>query len=185
MRPLIAPQSSRSLPLAAAAAGLTLLLVAGGCDASLPPSPAQQEADRRVAALEGDTGAVERTIASLNTAFDTKDAGRVGDLFTETAEIYLFNGTALSAAEFTAALPGIWGGWSDLRTEISLKGMKLARPYGWAKYEETLTGTAGGQPFTLRSLVTLTFEQRGDVWLIGHMHVSSATPPPGHGAAGS
>jgi ketosteroid isomerase-like protein len=161
------------------------LLAAAGCGDAPPTNTIQKDADRRVAALEGDTTAVERTINALNAAFDQKDAEAIATLFTETADVYLFNGTAMTASEFTTALPGIWAGWSDLRTEYSLKGMKLARPYGWAKYEETFTATAAGQPFTMRSLVTLTFEQRGDTWRIGHMHISSGEPPPGHAAPGS
>jgi hypothetical protein len=160
---------------------LPLVLIAAGCGGDADPTamPAQKIADARLADLEENTSAVERTIEAFNTAFDEKDTESLRPLFTEMAELYLEDGRALSADEFVTELPEMWAGWTDLSTDYRIEAVSLAGRYGWAKYTERFSFVVDGETQTKENLVTMTFERRGKDWLIGHFHISSATPLPG------
>ncbi|MFQ5670339.1 MAG: YybH family protein [Acidobacteriota bacterium] len=166
-----------ALSRALLAASILLLAGCGGSTVS-PAQPAPGSPEDRLARLEGDTGGVQKAIRAFNSAFDAKDTRRLASLFTEMAEAYSYDGRALRISEFLRDLPALWGNWSDLRTTYRIQGVKIARPYAWGKYTETITLQIGGRQVTLENLVTMAFERRGEEWLISHVHISTSTPPP-------
>lgn len=156
------------------------VLLATGCGGN-PISGVGSDGEstkERLAALEEDTSGVLATIQAFNEAFDARDASRFTTLFTEVAEVYLFDGRVVQGRHLARALVPVWRDWSNLHSRTKLGGVKLARPYGWAKYTQTLSFTDGGRERTLTYLVTMTFERRGRTWLITHLHLSSAGQTP-------
>ena len=158
---------------------LASCLLSAGCgeDPISRVTPRGESPDERLTALEEDTDGIEATIAAFNTAFDRTDVGRLTSLFTETADIYLYDGNVIRARQFGVEMSPIWSNWSNMETRYRIQGMKAARPYAWAKFVETFSFDADGKTHTMENLVTMTFERRGKTWLISHMHLSTANPP--------
>ena len=147
----------------------------GGTGSAPPPDPDSPKG--RVAALEADTDGANAAIVEFNEAFDARDGARLAALFTDTAEVYLYDGRVVKSRNLARELAGVWDGWSNLQSRWKLREMKLVRPYGWAKYTEDFSFEAGGRRHSMSYLVTMTFERRQGRWLISHLHLSSADPP--------
>ncbi|MFQ5718193.1 MAG: nuclear transport factor 2 family protein [Acidobacteriota bacterium] len=158
-------------------AGLVILLTVGGCGEGFAPAVQSDGSSpkERIAALEGDTDAVNAVIHAFNQAFDARDVNRIASLFTDNAEVYMADGTVVAAQRLGIKMAPVWSGWSDLNTNWELKAVKLARPYGWAKYTETFSYLDRGHPHVMHNLVTMTFELRERHWLITHLHLSTAS----------
>ena len=142
---------------------------ATGTDSSTPKA--------RLAALETDTDSVNAVIVAFNEAFDARDSDRLVNLFTETAQVYLYDGKVVKGRDLPRELAPVWRDWSNLQSRWKLQEMKLARPYGWAKYTEEFSFDAGGRTHSMTNLVTMAFERRQRGWLISHLHLSTADPP--------
>jgi len=161
--------------------GLVILLASvsacgdgeGGMFQDVSIDPAKE----RVKALEGDTDAVLATLSAYFAAIDSKDAGTLGSLFTQRAKVYLDDAQPRPAADFVAALPAQWDGWTEYTTDYRLGGATLARPYGWAMMTGTFTyQQSEGQEVAGEFAATFGVERQGDRWLISHLHLTQVTP---------
>jgi ketosteroid isomerase-like protein len=134
-------------------------------------------ARERVNALEEDTDAAERTVASYFAACDQEDADRLAALFTQRAEVYLDGARVMPAADFVQEQQATWASRETTVTEVNLRGVSLMRPYGWAKSLARVQ-TGDGAPREVSQAVTFGLERRGEIWMITHLHISSAEAGP-------
>jgi hypothetical protein len=134
-------------------------------------------AKERVKALEGDTDAVLATLDDYFSALDAHDAGKLRDLFTQRAQVYLDDGHGRPAAEFVSELTAQWADWNEHTSRYKLGGATLMRPYGWAMMTGTVSyQLAAGEDIVRDFAATFGVEQQGERWLISHLHLTLVQP---------